>query len=159
VKLLGAAMILLGGGWAAAGEVRRKRREQAMLGELAAALRDMAAAIRWRKEPLPRVIRRQCARPLCGETFSAVLNKMESNCTLQDAWEEVFSEFTPKEAGACLRQAIPRGDEAHLLGALHLAQEQLERMRQERRERQREEERLRLALAFSGMGLLVILLI
>lgn len=160
MKTAGILLVLAGSIWITAADICSRRKTLALLQELAAALDEMEAYVRWKRETLPNVIARQTERPLCGSYFSAVLDGLNNDgLTMENSWKQAFAQVQPREAGECLCRVELCGDEEHLMGNLHLASETLRQLRQEWKEKQREEEKLHLAMVFSGAGMLIILLI
>ena len=156
-KLLGAALILLGGAAVCMGHTREQRRETALLGALAGALERMETAVRWRKVPLPRLMEEMAGERECNSFFHIVSEELQRGTTLQDSWA-VGVEKLPASAGKILRQIVWQGDEAHLTGQLRAAAENLRREMAEQRERQRQTQALHRALVLGGAAMAVILL-
>ena len=158
MKTAGIILVLAGSTWIAAADLCSRRKALTLLQELAAALNEMEACVRWKRETLPNIIAQQTERPLCGAYFSVVLDGLQGGLTMESAWKQAFAQLQPREAGECLCRVELCGDEQHLMGNLHLASETLRQLRREWKENQREEEKLHLAMVFSGAGMLIILL-
>ena len=156
-KLLGAALILLGGALVCMNRSREQRREAALLGALAGVLERMETAVRWRKVSLPRLMEEMAGVGECSAFFSSVLRELKRGTTLQNAWA-VGTEELPASAGKILRQVVWQGDEEHLTGQLRAAGENLRREREEQLERQRQGRALHRALVLGGAAMAVILL-
>ena len=159
MKAAGALLVVLGSAWIAAADTRSRRRRCELLQELSAALLEMEASVRWKRQALPEMIAEQAERPLCGHYFAAILDTLAQGVSLPGAWAQVFSTIAPKEAADCLCQVTLSGDETHLMGNFRFAAESLQRLHREMREKERQEGKLRLSLLFSGVGMLIILLL
>lgn len=159
MKATGALLVLAGSLYIAAADIRGRRRTLMLLQELAAALSEIEASIRWKRQLLPGVIAQQAERPLCGTYFAAVSEGLAQGLPLQSAWEKAFSPLQPRPAADCLCRTELSGDETHIMGNLHLTAESLRQLRQELHEGQRQEEKVRLGLLFSGAGMLIIFLL
>ena len=159
MKLMGAALVVLGSIRIGVSCVRKRREMLSRVQKLAAALLDMEASVRWKRQVLPKVIAAQTRRTLCGTYFADVLERFQAGETLQNAWEAAFSFLQPPAAAEYLRQVELSGDEQHLIGNLHLAAENLQRLYQEMQGKQKQEEKLYLSLLFSATGMAIILLL
>lgn len=157
-KLLGGGLVLLGTALLCRTETRTRRQETERLSELSAALSEMAAGIRSLRRTLPRLVRQQTGRPLCGAYFGAVLEGLENGQPLPDAWAEAFRQLEPPEAGRVLRDTELTGDEERIVSALTSAACRLDRLADTRRRDRRQQERLLWTAALSGAGLFIILL-
>lgn len=157
-KLLGGGLVLLGTALLCRGETQTRRQETERLAELSAALSEMAAGIRSLRQTLPRLLRQQTSRPLCGAYFAAVLEGLENGQSLPDAWSDAFLQLKPPEAGRVLLDTELTGDEERIVSALTSAACRLDRLADTRRRERRQQERLLWTAALSGAGLFIILL-
>lgn len=156
-KLIGAALILLGGTVLCVNQTREQRREAALLGELAGALERMETAVRWQKVNLPRLMEEMAEERECEAFFSDVSDGLKRGNTLQISWA-AGTEKLPVAAGKILRRIVWQGDEIHLTGQLRFAAESLRRERGEQLGRQQQSRPLRRALVLGGAAVAVILL-
>ena len=127
-------------------------------GSAAAALEQMASAIRFRRETLLRLLAAQRQRPLAGPYYGAVLAALEEGISLPAAWRQGFAALSG-EGGRILRRLEPEGDEQRILGELTWAAGELTELRRGLEQESRQREKLWFAGLFSGAGLLLILLI
>lgn len=156
--VLGSLLLLGGALWLWLGLVQAQRRQLRLLEELAASLEQMASAIRFRRETLPRLLAAQRQRPLAGPYYGAVLAALEEGISLPAAWRQGFAALSG-EGGRILRRLEPEGDEQRILGELTWAAGELTELRKGLEQESRQREKLWFAGLFSGAGLLLILLI
>ena len=76
-KVIGALLILGAGGGLLVQLWRQSRAEILFLQDMASALEQMEAAIRFRRLPMPELLREQAERSYCGSMFSLILQHME----------------------------------------------------------------------------------
>ena len=76
-KVIGALLILGAGGGLLVQLWRQSRAEILFLQDMASALEQMEAAIRFRRLPMPELLREQAERSCCGSMFSLILQHME----------------------------------------------------------------------------------
>ncbi len=88
-KVIGALLILGAGGGLLVQLWRQSRAEILFLQDMASALEQMEAAIRFRRLPMPELLREQAERSYCGSMFSLILQHMERGEPLQDSWDPV----------------------------------------------------------------------
>ena len=86
-KLIGALLIFAAGALLFLQFRRQSRGELLFLQDMAPALEQMEAAIRFRRLPMPDLLAEQTKRPYCGQVFTQVEQHMKSGSTLQDSWE------------------------------------------------------------------------
>ena len=135
-KLLGAALVLAAALWFVLARLRARRRQTALLRELAAALERY---------------------PLAGPYFHRITERMWEGQTLPQAWHSVFSRLS---LGAEWMTALElTGDEEKLTNGLLYTAGQLKQLCRQRGEEQRQTAKLWLAGVLSAAGLLIILLI
>ena len=156
-KLLGATLVLAAALWFVLARLRARRRQTALLRELAAALDALAAAIRWQRRPLPDILAALERYPLAGPYFHRITERMWEGQTLPQAWHSVFSGLS---LGAEWMTALElTGDEEKLTNGLLYTAGQLKQFCRQRGEEQRQTAKLWLAGVLSAAGLLIILLI
>ena len=69
-------------------QIRRLNRAEVLfMRDMAAALEQMETAIRFRRLPMPDMLKEQEKRQYCGQAFAYVIQYMKSGKTLQDSWE------------------------------------------------------------------------
>lgn len=156
-KLLGAALVLAAALWFVLARLRARRRQTALLRELAAALDAMAAAIRWQRRPLPEAIAAMERYPLAGPYFRQVGGLLRAGKPLNEAWQRVFSRLSV--GGAWMTALELSGDEEKLTDGLLYTARQLKACCRRRSEGQRQSAKLWAAGMLSAAGLLIILLI
>ena len=156
-KLLGASALLASALWTVLSVLSRQRRQTALLRELAAALDALAAAIRWRRRPLPEAIAAMERYPLAGPYFRQVGGLLRAGKPLNEAWQRVFSRLSV--GGAWMTALELSGDEEKLTDGLLYTARQLKACCRRRSEGQRQSAKLWAAGMLSAAGLLIILLI
>lgn len=155
-KVVGALLLVVGGGYLCADRIVGRRKEIQLLYELATAMESMEGMIRWEKVVLPVALERQCSRENCGGMFSHILDLMKDEMTLQEAWEKGVCPFPIAEDILCRLEFS--GDETRIIGQLHMVVQQLRQRAEQRSARRGESERLSVAVCASAVGLLAILL-
>ena len=151
-KLIGALLIFAAGALLFLQCRRQSRGELLFLQDMAPALEQMEAAIRFRRLPMPDLLAEQTKRPYCGQVFTQVEQHMKSGSTLQDSWE-LAADAVPWKQGKSILAALELSGDAQRIGDnLRLAALSLQAKRHER-------QKMILALTASGCGLLVILLL
>lgn len=157
-RFVGGGLILLAAVYAlwSAGRCRQQRR--ALLWSLVEALGYMETAIRWQRMPLPQVFQTLARRENCGSYFEKVAAMLQSNITLQAAWEKAFRDL-PCGGGDILCRIALEGDGERLEGALRSAWEELTALCRRREEADRQQGRVRAAAVLSAACLLIILLL
>ena len=86
-KLIGALLIFAAGALLFLQCRRQSRGELLFLQDMASAMEQMEAAIRFRRLPMPDLLAEQTKRAYCGQVFTQVEQHMKSGSTLQDSWE------------------------------------------------------------------------
>lgn len=155
-KVVGALLLVMGGGYLCAERIVRRRKEIQLLYELAIALESIEGMIRWEKVVLPVALERQCSRENCGKIFSYILDLVKGELTLQDAWNKAFSRIAI--AGDILCRMEFSGDETRITGQLHMAAQQMRQRAEQQSAGRGESEKLSVAVCVSSVGLLAILL-
>ena len=164
IKMIGAFLVLLGGGivWHQ-GRMERKR-QRTTLCDLLMSLRNMAEEIRVARTSLPDLLERlgQDCEEDAAEFFLAVLRRMKKGEQLKGAWEQEAKKLPlssmAREAVSHIGESLER-DEESACKAISLACYKLSEV-YERADRQCPQEEKRMAaVCFSTAALLVILLI
>ena len=158
-KLAGAALIVAGAVWCCAARRRRQRQRLTLAQALAQALSAMETGIRWQRRPMPQLLAQLAQRPVCGLYFDAVREMLQSDMTLQIAWNRAFSRIPDAETAEVLRRMELGGDETRLLTQLEDARQALTALAARWAREDAQDRRVAGALALSAAGLLVILLI
>ena len=93
IKLIGAACIALAAGKTLRTIFVQRRREDALLRHMAAALTTMGREIRWHHRPIPAILQELKQDEMVGEYFAELVALLNSKNTLQYAWNSVFNSF------------------------------------------------------------------
>ena len=75
----------------------RQRRCRDLLWSFAAALGEMESAIRWQRTPVLPLLEMLQTREHCGVWFCQIRDKVQSDMTLQLAWENTFHQLSDAE--------------------------------------------------------------
>ena len=157
MKLIGAACIALAAGKTLRTIFVQRRREDALLRHMAAALTTMAREIRWHHRPIPTILQALKHDEMVGEYFAELAILLDSKNTLQYAWNTVFNSFPiGKETILNIRVA---GDEEQLVASLENAADRLQQALELRRSKRGEQTKLCIAAAMSAAGGLILLLL
>ena len=157
MKLIGAACIALAAGKTVQTLFLQRRREDALLRHMAAALATMAREIRWHHRPSPAILQALKQDEMVGKYFAELAVLLNSKNTLQYAWKCAFNSFpTEKETILNIRVA---GDEEQLVASLENAVERLQHALELRRSKRGEQTKLCIAAALSASGGLILLLL
>jgi hypothetical protein len=157
LKIIGTLLILSGGLSFCFGESRRRQREMQGFADWLRALEQMESEIRCKNADLPDIMGRLTGA--AAPVIAQVLHRAGAACPLQDAWEETVGAVQPPELAHTLRGLRFTGDRQSVLGNLQFGQEQLKAQLAEEKSRRQDKNRLLWATTFSGVGLLVILLL
>ena len=158
-KLIGALLIFAAGALLFLQCRRQSRGELLFLQDMASALEQMEAAIRFRRLPMPDLLAEQAKRPYCGQVFMQVEQRMKSGSTLQDSWE-LAADAVPWKQGKSVLAALELSGDAQRIGDnLRLTALSLRDLVCQRQAGRHERQKMILALTASGCGLLVILLL
>ena len=157
MKLIGAACIALAAGKTVQTLFLQRRREDALLRHMAAALATMAREIRWHHRPIPTILQALKQDEMAGEYFGELAILLDRKNTLQYAWNSVFSSF-PIEKETVLNISVA-GDEAQLVASLENAADRLQHALEFRRSKRGEQAKLCVAAALSAAGGLILLLL
>ena len=158
-KALGAILILTAATAVLLGWLKRRKQTAVLLMALIGDMERIAAAIRWKKQPLPQILKALSAEPHSGVYYQKIEEIMKSNIPLHTAWNDTFSGMQPKEAATVLCGITLQGDEEALLGSLLHAAESLREIENRQRAARREETKMYAASVLSAAGMLIILLI
>lgn len=158
-KLMGALLIFAAGGSLLAQLSRQRSREMRFLSDMAAALEQMESAVRFRRLPMPELLREQASRTYCGKNFFQVIQYMESGNTLQASWVESVRTIPWPQAKTALLSLELTGDVRRICENLRACARSLRELLHRQRAEQREKQKTTLALTASACGLLVILLL
>lgn len=158
-RALGALLILTAAASVLLTLLKRRKQSMALLSALIQDMERIAAAIRWKKQPLPQILEALSAEPYSGAYYRKITEMLKSDIPLHTAWNIAFSQLQSKNAAAVLCGITLHGDEEALLGSLLHAAESLREIEHSRRAAQREETKLYTASVLSGAGMLIILLI
>ena len=157
MKLIGAACIALAAGKTLRTLFVQRRREDALLRHMAAALATMAREIRWHHRPIPAILQELKQDEMVGEYFAELEILLDSKNTLQYAWNSAFDSF-PIEKETVLNIRVA-GDEAQLISSLENAADRLQHALELRRSKRGEQTKLCIAAAMSAAGGLILLLL
>lgn len=158
-KLMGALLIFAAGGSLLAQLSRQRSREMRFLSDMAAAMEQMESAIRFRRLPMPELLREQASRTYCGKCFLLIIQYMESGNTLQTSWIESVRTIPWPQAKTVLLSLELTGDARRICENLRACACSLRELLRRQREEQQEKQKTTLALTASACGLLVILLL
>lgn len=158
-KLMGALLIFVAGGSLLVQLSRQRGREMRFLSDMAAALEQMESAIRFRRLPMPELLREQANRTYCGKCFLQAIQCMESGSTLQTSWVESVQTIPWPQAKTALLTLELTGDARRICENLRACARSLRELLHRERAEQREKQKMTLALTASACGLLVILLL
>ncbi len=157
MKLIGAACIALAAGKTLRTIFVQRRREDALLRHMAAALTTMAREIRWHHRPIPAILQALKQDEMVGEYFGELAILLDRKNTLQYAWNSAFDSFPiEKETVLSIRVA---GDEEQLVASLENAADSLQHALELRRSKRGEQTKLCIAAAMSAAGGLILLLL
>ena len=157
MKLIGAACIALAAGKTLRTIFLQRRREDALLRHMAAALTTMAREIRWHHRPIPAILQALKQDEMVGKYFAELAILLDRKNTLQYAWNIVFNSF-PIEKETILNIRVA-GDEEQLLASLENAADRLQHALELRRSKRGEQTKLCIAAAMSAAGGLILLLL
>ena len=158
-KLIGALMLAAAGTLLTGGWIRDRRCTICLAEALASALERMAGRIRWQNMPLPRVLSEECNDDICGMYFLSVCEMLESDLPLHVVWKKAFSLIGSQKVRDILCRVDLRGDAGQVIGALHLAAEELRSNAKTLAMQQQDSERLFVTVCGSVTAILIIILI
>lgn len=158
-KVIGALLILSAGSGLLVQLWRQGRAEILFLQDMASALEQMEAAIRFRRLPMPELLREQTERPYCGSMFSLILHHMERGEPLQDSWALSARSIPWEQAADTLCALELSGDGRRIGENLRACADSLRAVLRCRRADKQQRQKMTLALTASCCGLLVILLL
>ena len=98
-------------------------------------------------------------REHCGVWFRQIRDKVQSDMTLQLAWENTFRQLSDAELRDLLCRISWTGDAQRLEGTLARARMEAEQLYEKRREADRRSRRVTTTATLCGAGLMIILLL
>ena len=137
----------------------RQRRCRDLLWSFAAALGEMESAIRWQRTPVLPLLEMLQTRKHCGVWFCQIRDKVQSDMTLQLAWENTFHQLSDAELRDLLCRISWSGDAQRLESAIASARAEAEQLYEKRREADRHSRRVTTTATLCGAGLMIILLL
>ena len=102
VLVIGAALLVLRRYYT------RQRQCRDLLWSFAAALGEMESAIRWQRTPVLTLLEVLQTREHCGVWFRQIRDKVQSDMTLQLAWENTFRQLSDAELRDLLCRSASR---------------------------------------------------
>ncbi len=158
-KLLGALLICGAGAWGLGQKWRQGREEERFIADMAASLEQAEASIRFRRLPVPDLLREQAQRTTCGRLYSDVIQHMKRGVPLQDSWTRSVAAVLYKSPKTILQTLEWIGDEDRICLNLRRTAAQLRETLGQLAAQRKQTQKLSLALTASACGLLVILLL
>ena len=110
-KLLGALLICGAGAWSLGQKWRQGREEERFFADMAASLEQAESSIRFRRLPMPDILREQAQRTACGWIYSQVIQHMKSGVPLQESWTRSVTDVPYKSPKTILQTLEWSGDE------------------------------------------------
>lgn len=158
MKLVGAAILLLGGVAVFWEYSRAQRRQLAMCRDMAAAMKYLSGEIRWKHLTVPQVIGDMCERQITGQVFDHMRKELQADISLQKSWENAVQDF-PQEARQELLSMEWGGDMERQEESILYVARRLTELGEEKAGTLHQREKLCAAGALSATGLLVLILI
>lgn len=134
----------------------RQRRCRDLLWSFAAALGEMESAIRWQRTPVLPLLEVLQTREHCGVWFCQIRDKVQSDMTLQLAWENTFHQLSDAELRDLLCRISWSGDAQRLESTIARARAEAEQLYEKRREADRHSRRVTTTATLCGAGLMII---
>ena len=159
IRGCGVCLILLSAAMYLAGEKSTDLRQDRTVQDLLSALENIETAIRWKKQALPDTISAQTNRRYAGSYFRQVSELLQSDTTLQTAWERTFCLIEPEELSKILCAISFMGDSTFLIGQLSFAAEEIKSYQSQKRAGQATRRKLKVTAALSIAGVIIILLL
>ena len=159
MRTLGAVVVLLAAVIYLGKERSRTQKENAMAADILAALESLETSIRWEKCPLPTGIQKQENRKYAGIYFREIHRNLESNTTLQAAWENVFSRMKPPQLAEILCGISLSGDSTYLEDSFSCAAREIRDFQSREREKQTAGRKVKTAAALSAAAVIIIVLL
>lgn len=125
----------------------------------AAALGEMESAIRWQRTPVLPLLEMLQTREHCGVWFCQIRDKVQSDMTLQLAWENTFHQLSDAELRDLLCRISWSGDAQRLESTIARARAEAEQLYEKRREADRHSRSVTTTATLCGAGLMIILLL
>ncbi len=157
LKLLGAACVALAAGSTLRTIFLQRRREEALLQHMAAALDTMAREIRWKHSRIPDILATLERDVIVGTYFKNIREKMNRKMPLQFAWDNTFSALPIIEE--VMLNIDLNGDGTQMETSLTQGAASLRQLLQERKMQRPEQTKLCTAAALSIAGGLILLLL
>lgn len=158
-KLLGALLICGAGALFLLLKGRQSRAELRFIADMAAALEQMETSVRFRRLPVPELLREQSRRGDCGLYFDQVRIMLKSGLPLQESWVQAVGNIPWQRPREILLTLEWGGDTQRLCANLQRCGEEMRSLGREMQTLRREKQKLTLALTASACGFLVILLL
>lgn len=158
-KLLGALLICGAGAWSLGQKWRQGREEERFYADMAASLEQAESSIRFRRLPVPDILREQARRATCGWIYSQVIQRMKRGVPLQESWTRSVADVPYKSPKTILQALEWSGDEDRICLNLRRTAAQLRETLSQLTSQRNQTQKLSLALTASACGLLVILLL
>ena len=159
IKLIGALLIFTAGGSLVSQTARQRNREMRFLSDMAAALEQMEASLRFRRLPMLELLQEQTVRPCCGQLFALIIQYMTSGNTLQNSWSRAVEKTPYPRIRTVLLTLELTGDAQRIGENLRTCARSLRELLCREQTEKREKQKVTLALTASACGLLVILLL
>lgn len=137
----------------------RQRQCRDLLWSFAAALGEMESAIRWQRTPVLPLLEVLQTREHCGVWFCQIRDKVQSDMTLQLAWENTFHQLSDAELRDLLCRISWSGDAQRLESTIARARSEAEQLYEKRREADRHSRSVTTTATLCGAGLMIILLL
>jgi|GEM_PF-55034 len=137
----------------------RQRRCRDLLWSFAVALGEMESAIRWQRTPVLPLLEMLQTREHCGVWFCQIRDKVQSDMTLQLAWENTFHQLSDTELRDLLCRISWSGDAQRLESTIARARAEAEQLYEKRREADRHSRSVTTTATLCGAGLMIILLL
>ena len=119
----------------------------------------MESAIRWQRTPVLTLLEALQTREHCGVWFRQIRDKVQSDMTLQLAWENTFHQLSDAELRDLLCRISWSGDAQRLESTIARARAEAEQLYEKRREADRHSRRVTTTATLCGAGLMIILLL
>ena len=158
-KFLGALLICGAGAWSLGQKWRQGREEERFFADMAASLEQAESSIRFRRLPVPDILREQAQRTTCGWLYFQVIQHMKRGVPLQESWTRSITDVPYKSPKTILQTLEWSGAEDRICLNLRRTAAQLRETLSQLTSQRKQTQKLSLALTASACGLLVILLL
>lgn len=159
IRFLGSCLILLASAMYLIEEKTARQRQERTVQDLLAAVESMETEIRWKKQPLPDSIALQKSRKYAGAYFRKIAEFLQSNITLQNAWENTFVKIEPAEISQILCDVSFSGDSTFLIDHLSFAAAKIRAYQAQKHNEQAAKQKLKITAALSGAVTIIVLLL